>query len=191
MNTELLQAGRMVLIGATGRNSGKTTLALKIIGAFQNQIPIVTFKLISIKDHGDVCPRGGKGCGICKGLKSCFDIREETGEGTKDTMLLKKAGAQKSFLIRAFKENIREALEEALRLAPENALILCESNSARLVLKPALFIMIKSSTAPAVKPTAEAVMEYADVILPQEEKAFDQFVRGGRLQTLLNHSKQA
>lgn len=175
-STAFLDAEHMVMIGATGRNSGKTTLALQIIDAYKDKLPIVAFKLITIRDHGDICPRGGQGCGICKGLKSCFDIREETGTGTKDTMLLKKAGAHKVYLIRAFKENIREALEDALKSVPDNALILCESNSARLAAKPALFIMIQSSTASAVKPTAKAVLEYADIILPQNEKAFAAFV---------------
>lgn len=191
MNTEInfqaaepLKAGHMVLIGATGRNSGKTTLAIQIIEALKEHIPIVAFKLITIKEHGDICPRGGQGCGICKGLKDCFDIIEEKGSGTKDTMLLKKAGADKVFLIRAFKENLREALKEALKLVPENALILCESNSARLVVKPAVFIMIKSSTAPDVKLTAKAVMQYADVILPQDKAAFAHFIHDELLQRL-------
>lgn len=183
-NTVFLQAGHMVLIGATGRNSGKTTLALQIINAFQDKMPVIAFKLITIKNHGDICPRGGHGCGICKGLKGCFDITEETGTGTKDTMLLKKAGADKVYLIRAFKENLREALEEALKLVPEEALILCESNSVRLVAEPALFVMIQSSTASGVKPTAEAVMEYADVILPQDEASFAGFVQGELRQRL-------
>lgn len=177
-NTAFLQARHMVLIGATGRNSGKTTLALQIIRAFQDKMPIIAFKLITIKNHGDICPRGGHGCGICKGLKGCFDITEETGTGTKDTMLLKKAGAKQVYLIRAFKENLREALEEALKLVPEDALILCESNSVRLVAEPALFVMIQSSTSSVIKPTAEAVMEYADVILPQDEASFADFVQG-------------
>lgn len=183
-NAELLQVKHMVLIGATGRNSGKTTLAIQIIDAFKDKMPIVAFKLISIRNHGDICPRGGQGCGICKGLKGCFDIREENETGTKDTMLLKKAGAQKVYLIRAFKENIREALEDALKLVPENALILCESNSVRLAAKPAFFVMIQSSTASVIKPTAKAVMEYADVILPQDEKAFAEFVHGELYQKL-------
>lgn len=179
-----LEAGHMVMIGATGRNSGKTTLAIQIIDAFKGKVPIAAFKLVSLADHSDICPRGGQGCGTCSGLKGCFDIREEQGSGAKDTMLLKKAGAQKVFLIRAFKESIKEALEEALKLVPEDALILCESNSARLEVEPALFVMIQSGTATDVKPTAAAVMEYADVVLPQEDKAFAEFVHGELLRKL-------
>uniref|UniRef100_UPI000A48664A hypothetical protein n=1 Tax=Clostridium sp. NkU-1 TaxID=1095009 RepID=UPI000A48664A len=95
-NTTLLQARHMVLIGATGRNSGKTTLALQIIHAFKDEIPVIAFKLITIRNHGDVCPRGGQGCGICHGVKGSFDITPETGTGTKDTMLLKKGRSKRS-----------------------------------------------------------------------------------------------
>ncbi|MFV0241984.1 MAG: hypothetical protein ACK5H4_18355 [Lacrimispora sphenoides] len=182
-NKTLLQARQMVLIGATGRNSGKTTLALQIIHAFKNTLPVVAFKLITIRNHGDICPRGGQGCGICQGLKVSFDITLETGTGTKDTMVLKKAGANQVYLIRAYKENLREALEEALKLVPKDALILCESNSVRLVAEPALFVMIQS-TSSSIKPTAEAVMEYADVILPQDEVCFENFVKGELYQKL-------
>lgn len=98
-------------------------------------------------------------------------------------MLLKKAGANQVYLIRAYKENLREALEEALKLVPKDALILCESNSVRLVAEPALFVMIQS-TSSSIKPTAEAVMEYADVILPQDEVCFDNFVQGEMYQKI-------
>ncbi|EXG88286.1 hypothetical protein K413DRAFT_5203 [Clostridium sp. ASBs410] len=182
-NKTLLQARQMVLIGATGRNSGKTTLALQIIHAFKDILPVVAFKLITIRNQGDICPRGGQGCGICQGLKGSFDITLETGTGTKDTMLLKKAGANQVYLIRAYKENLREALEEALKLVPKDSLILCESNSVRLVAEPALFVMIQS-TSSSIKPTAEAVMEYADVILPQDEVCFENFVQGELYQKL-------
>lgn len=175
-NTTLLQARHMILIGSTGRNSGKTTLALQIIKAFKDKIPFVAFKLITISNHGDICPRGGQGCGICSGLRGTFDIELETGTGTKDTMLLKKAGAKQVYLIRAFKENVREALEEVLKLVPEGALVLCESNSARLVAQPAFFVMIQSGASSSIKPTAKTVMEYADVILPQNEASFLNFI---------------
>lgn len=175
--TDLLQAKQMILIGATGRNSGKTTLALQIIEEYKDKMPIIAFKLITVRDHGDICPRGGQGCGICKGLKGCFDITEEIQDGTKDTMLLKKVGAKHVYLIRAFKENVKEALEEAFKLVPEGTLIICESNSARLVVEPACFIMIESSTSSSVKPTAQAVIEYADIILKQDEEAFEDFVQ--------------
>jgi hypothetical protein len=167
----------MVQVGATGRNSGKTTLTVKIIEAYKEQFPIIAFKLITVRDHGDICPRGGKGCGICKGLKGCFDIIEEKNEGDKDTMLYKKAGAEHVYLIRSFVENIREALLEALKLVPEGYLVICESNSARLAVKPGCFVMIDNRSSSGIKPSAQAVIDQADILLKQDTKEFDDFVQ--------------
>lgn len=175
MDQKIQKVNNMIMIGATGRNSGKTTLATKIIKKYAPNIPIIAFKLITVHDHEDICPRGGAGCGICKSLKTCYDIKEETLQGTKDTMLLKKAGATHVYLIRSFTENVAEAMEAALKLVPEHCIILCESNSARAAIIPSCFIMIKN-TSSAIKPSAEAVIEYADIILPSEEALFEEFI---------------
>lgn len=178
MNTEdLMQCDHMILIGATGRNSGKTTLATNIIKEYKDKAPIIAFKLITVRDQGDICPRGGKGCGICKGLKGGFDIVEEVNEGTKDTMLLKKSGAKHVYLIRALTDHLKEAIEEALTYVPKNSLILCESNSLRHVLKPACFVMIHSNASSEIKPSAQSVMELADIVLEQDNEGFSDFVQ--------------
>ncbi len=177
MNNEyIVPKNKMILIGATGRNGGKTTLARRIIKKYKDQLPIIGFKLITVRDHSDVCPRGGKGCGICEGLKGDYDIREELGEGNKDTMLLREAGAKHVYLIRSLKDNLKEALTEALTLVPDNALIVCESNSGRLVLEPSCFVMIMSSTEKDIKPTATAVIDQADFVLEQTREEFDNFL---------------
>ena len=105
----IIPNNKIILIGATGRNGGKTTLARAIIKKYKDTVPIIGFKLITVKDHSHICPRGGMGCGICEGLKGKYDIREELGEGTKDTMLLKEAGAKKVYLIRSLKDSLKEA----------------------------------------------------------------------------------
>ena len=172
-----IPAKQMILIGATSRNSGKTTLALQIIDHYKNKVPIIAFECIAIQDHGDICPRGGKGCGICHGLNGNFDITEEEQYGEKDTMLLKKAGAEHVYLIRSLKKHMKDALEAALRLVPKDTLVICESNSARLVVEPACFVLIKSNTATHVKPTAKVVIEYADFILEPRDDSFKDFVQ--------------
>ena len=37
--------------------------------------------------------------------------------------------------------------------------------------------MIESGTSSSVKPTAQAVLEYADVVLKQDKEAFEDFVQ--------------
>ncbi len=172
----IIPNNKMVLIGATGRNGGKTTLARQIIKKYKDKLAIIGFKLITVRDHSDICPRGGKGCGICEGLKGNYDIREEFGDGTKDTMLLREAGAKHVYLIRSLKDSLKEAFTEALNLVPDDALIVCESNSGRLVLEPSCFVMIMSSTEKNIKPTAKAVMDQADFVLEQTKEDFDDFL---------------
>ncbi len=65
-NKTLLQAIHMVLIGSTGRNSGKTTLALQIIHAFKDTLPVVAFKLITIRNHGIYAPEEDRAAGSAK-----------------------------------------------------------------------------------------------------------------------------
>lgn len=168
----MIQADNMILLGAAARNTGKTVLAVKLIEKYSRQGDVVAIKVITIHHHGDVCPRGGKGCGICSGLKTCFDIRKESGDGIKDTMLFKKAGARVVYLVRAYRENLEEAMKAVLALTKETDQIICESNSVRTVVKPGEFIML-SDGAREMKASARNVMGWADRILTDYMEYFD------------------
>lgn len=172
---DTMKVSNMILLGATGRNLGKTTLALHIIEQLKERVPIIAFKVITVRDHGDICPRGGKGCGICNGLKDCFDIREELGNGEKDTMLLRKAGAQHVYLIRSLKDHVKDAMEKAMTYVPEGHLVICESNSVRTAVEPGVFIMIKSpGLEEHYKPTAKEVISKADVVIEQKDASSEE-----------------
>ena len=176
---DTMNVSNMILLGATGRNLGKTTLAIHMIEKLKERVPIIAFKVITVRDHGDICPRGGKGCGICHGLKDCFDIREELGDGEKDTMLLRKAGAQHVYLIRSLKDHVKDAIEKAMTYVPEGNLVICESNSVRTAVDPGLFIMI---TSPGLeehyKPTAKEVISKADFVIEQKDISSEELWRG-------------
>lgn len=167
----MISADNMILLGATARNTGKTTLAVKLIEQHSKEQPVVAVKVVTVHNHGDICPRGGKGCGICSSLKTCFDIREEQGEGSKDTMLFKKAGARIVYLIRAYPEGVAPAMEQLLQLITPDDLIICESNSVRQAIKPGEFIMMKDPEQ-EIKPSAALVIDYADRILTSYEDYF-------------------
>lgn len=172
---DTMKVSNMILLGATGRNLGKTTLAIHIIEELKERVPIIAFKVITVRDHGDICPRGGKGCGICHGLKDCFDIREEIGDGEKDTMLLRKAGAQRVYLIRSLKDHVKDAIEKAMTYVPEGHLVVCESNSVRTAVDPGVFIMIKSpGLEEHYKPTAKEVISKADFIMEQTDTSSEE-----------------
>ena len=181
MEHQILQAPEMILLGAAGRNLGKTQLALKLIERYKKTGSVIAVKVITVRNHGDICPRGGKGCGICKGLKSCYDVREERGTGQKDTMLFRKAGAEAVYLVRAYPEGLREAMEDVLSRVPEGALVICESNSVRQVVKPGVFLIILGQNGEC-KPSAREVFSLADFVVEPEESALDAISRQKLLQ---------
>ena len=159
----MICADNMILVGATARNIGKTALAVKLIEHYSKKQDVVAIKVVTVHNHGDRCPRGGKGCGICSSLKTCFDIREEKGEGTKDTMLFRTAGARAVYLVRTHPEGLEKAMEAVLAYTKQDDFIICESNSVRLVVKPGEFIMIRDEEQ-EIKPSAAEVIKKADRI---------------------------
>lgn len=173
----MIHAENMILLGATARNTGKTTLAVELIGQYSRERDVVAIKVVTVHNHGDICPRGGKGCGICQSLKKSFDIREETETGGKDTMLFKKAGARAVYLVRAYPEGLEEAMKTVLSYTKADDIIICESNSVRTVLKPGEFIMMSDGDG-QVKESAARVLEYADRVLCDDRDYVASEMRG-------------
>lgn len=165
----MLEEKRMVMVGSTGRNSGKTTLSSEFIKKYKDKYKIVALKVTTIQERSMKCPRGGEGCGVCTSLKGNFDIRQEHGVGdVKDTQRLKKAGAHGVYWIRSYPEYLTEAFGEFLGLVEDADLIICESNSLRSYVKPGTFIMIDNAKDP--KKTAQEVMGQADLVFGQLEE---------------------
>lgn len=173
---ERLYEPRLVLIGAAGRNSGKTLLACDVIAAYAKEYPVYALKIIGIERAGEECHRGGAGCGMCTNLSGNYELREETGEnGGKDTARMLQAGAHRAFLLRSLKSSMYEAFWDFVKRVPQNALIVCESNSLRLSVRPGVFLF--AGAAGEMKPSARAVAGYADYLLPAGEHAAARLIR--------------
>jgi hypothetical protein len=158
----ILEVPNMILIGSTGRNSGKTTLAAELIRRCRTERPVAAVKVTSVEGGGK-CIRGGEGCGACSSLEGGFEISEETNTvGGKDTSLLLAAGADRVFWIKAKRTCLGEAIREVIPLLPQGCIIVCESNSLRKAVKPGVFVMVK--TEGGVKKSAEEVMGLADMV---------------------------
>lgn len=153
----------MLLIGAAGRNVGKTELACAIIRRFSGQSPITGVKVTVIAESGGRCPRGGAGCGVCSSLQGPFCLTRETGTpAAKDTSRMLAAGARDVFWLRVLKEHLAAGLDALLERLGRDSVCVCESNSLRLVVHPGVFLMARDAGADAFKPTAAAVRRYAD-----------------------------
>ncbi|MDR2468011.1 MAG: hypothetical protein LBD22_03530 [Spirochaetaceae bacterium] len=172
----MIDTPQVILLGSSGRNSGKTALAEYLIQHFKNTMPVIALKVTSIERHDSLCPRGGAGCGACSLDGSDFMLSEETAAGTiKDTQRLLAAGAARVFWLRSLRSALKTAFCTFLEAIPSNALLICESNSLRRYIQPALFIMLRTNGS-AVKPSAQEVASLASVSLdfPWEETQLEQ-----------------
>lgn len=158
----------MIQIGSTGRNSGKTTIAKRIIASNHQHFSIYGIKIITIRGTRGKCQRKKTGCGICTSISEGFELTEEKNkEGSKDTMKMLKAGCKKVYLLKAIHKNLSEGFLAFLQFVPGDALIICESNSIREVVKPGLFLMMSNQK--NIKETAAKVIDQADFILKTPE----------------------
>lgn len=168
-----LNVSKMIQIGSTGINSGKTTIAKEIISTLSKDFSVFGIKIITIKEEKGKCHKGEEGCGICTTINSGYQLLEEkNGDGEKDTMLMLKSGCQRVFLLKAYKEHLLEGFNEFLKFVPKDSIIVCESNSIRNLIKPKLFIMMKNNS--KYKKSAIDIMDKADLIL-DEPKLPDDF----------------
>lgn len=161
-----LHIPQMLLIGSSGRNSGKTTLAVEFIHQWKDKVPVTALKVTTIEKRDGKCPRGGQGCGVCTNIHENFQLIEEKNTNSnKDTSLLLSSGAERVFWLKVLKTHVCEGIKSFLSIIPKDALIICESNSLRKTVKPGVFIMLKNSKDVSIKKSAREVMDKADLIL--------------------------
>jgi molybdopterin-guanine dinucleotide biosynthesis protein A len=163
-----------LLIGSTGRNSGKTEFACAIIRAFRGKYPIVGVKVTAIVEGESTCPRGGAGCGVCAALERDFEISEEQGEHPgKDTARMLESGAHKVFWVRCRRQQLHAAIAALLTRLEPGALVVAESNSLARAIEPDLFLMVTNGRSSSAKPSAADVMPLAQHMVLSADGAFD------------------
>ena len=162
----MIQMPNMLILGSANRNVGKTEFACELIRRHAGRHVVVAVKITTVREPDGCCPRGGEGCGVCGSLRGDYCLTEEmdTAAG-KDTARIKEAGAQRVFWLRVLRDHLREGIEELLRRIPAEACVVCESNSARLVLDPGAFLVIRDAGTTPTKESCAAVLEQADRIL--------------------------
>ena len=163
-----------IIIGATGRNSGKTEFACTLIRAFSRLHPVIGVKVTAIGEGQATCPRGGEGCGACSTLDGEFILSEEHGEPPgKDTTRMLESGAHRVFWLRCGQARLRGAVEALVSRLDPGQLVVAESNSLAQVVKPDLFLMVRDGKSSSIKPTAAAVISMANRVVVSDGKAFD------------------
>lgn len=164
----------MLMIGAAGRNIGKTEFACSLIKKFAKRCDIVGIKVTSIDTAGGVCHHGHPTCRVCTSIEGSYEISEETDDQSgKDTCRMLAAGAKRVLWLRVLKSHLTDGLNALLEIVGPDAVMVCESNSLRNIVEPGVFIMAADVDCENYKPSAQAVKPYADRIISFNGGKFD------------------
>ena len=177
MSENIINIPQMLMIGSTGRNSGKTTLATEFIRRWKGTHNIIGLKVTSVLHRDGTCPRGGHGCGACSNLCGDFEIIEETNaHSQKDTSLLLAAGCTNVYWLKVMHPSIADGFSKFLEKVPSGALIVCESNSLRRFVKPGIFIMLDNEKSGNIKDTAQKVITDADCVIKSDIRDYAAYI---------------
>lgn len=168
-----LHAPGVLLVGAAGRNAGKTEFACAVVRRVAATREVVAVKVTTVHDLDGACPRGGRGCGVCGQLAAPFDLLEERGGAAgKDTVRLLASGARRVFWLRVREGALAAGAAALLDQLGPDALCVCESNSLRHVLEPGLFLLVRAAGERETKASAAAVADLVDVEVRSDGRRF-------------------
>jgi molybdopterin-guanine dinucleotide biosynthesis protein A len=155
----------MAMIGAAARRVGKTAFACALIRQ-SAAAGAVGLKITVIREPGSGCPRGGRGCGVCGGLAGNYAITEETRSGErKDTERMLAAGAARVLWLRVRRPHLEGGIRALRRRVPAGVPAVCESNSARSVLEPGVFLVLREAGSRRLKASCRRVLHHADRVV--------------------------
>jgi hypothetical protein len=164
----------MLMIGATGRNAGKTELLCQVIRAHAARVPIAALKVTPVARADAGCPHGGEGCGACSSLGEPWCVtRELDAASGKDTSRLLRAGAREAWWLRVREEALADGAAGLLSHVPAGWVSVCESNRLRRVVEPGLFLQVRPEGERIAKPSARSVANLADRVVVSDGASFD------------------
>jgi len=164
---EALKLPQLLIIAGTGRNTGKTTLACKIIRKFSPLKSVIAIK-ITPHFHENIQSRS-----VLTDNDHAYIAREIDASTGKDSSLMLKAGATESYFVMTKDEYLGEAFGEILKLIPPDSVLVCESGGLRHRVVPGLLFMMRNSKPGDLKPGSERLMQLADRIISFDGKEFD------------------
>ena len=159
----------ILLISGTGRNSGKTTLACRIITHFSKQLDIVALKISPHYHETGLTPEK---LVINTGYRI---IKERDAESGKDSSRMLKAGARESIFIQCSDEYLLDAMNSLPVALRKDVPVICESGSLGDFLIPGVHLMVRSLNKSIHSPEYEARSRNADrkIIFTGAEFDFD------------------
>lgn len=112
---------RIIIIGGTGQNTGKTTIACKIIEKLSGFTETIGIKIATHFHEQDINTE------LLLETEKFQIYNEKSTDGTKDSSKMLISGARQVFYIQAKEEFVKQAFEFVEKQIPKNSIIVCES----------------------------------------------------------------
>jgi molybdopterin-guanine dinucleotide biosynthesis protein A len=170
----MIEIPGMLMVGARCKSDGKTAFTRALIERFGSQHDIVGVKVTTVDSfntnhHPEVT--GSRGSDSCIG--PYYVTEEKDAHSNTDTGKMLAAGAKRVLWLLALRSHLEQGVKVLLETLGKETVSICESNRARSVIEPGVFIMIKGSEDKSWKPSAQEVVEYADRVVLSDGTKFD------------------
>lgn len=157
----------MLLISGTGRGSGKTALAVSILGKYRDYRNIIGIKISS---HFHSPQPGLEPVLIQNGIRV---FKESSIDSRKDSSRMLQAGASVAYYIQVKDKNLEEAVSFLFQNFHNNIPVICESPSLRNFVLPGVFIIVHRSTLRYPKKDVLNQKAFADLFTYYDGTVFD------------------
>ena len=153
----MINKNKILLISGSGQNTGKTSLACKIIEQNKDKNIVA----IKISPHFHTVENGN----LLFSDNKYQIYQEHNIDGKKDSSKMLLAGAKKVVYIQATDEGLDLAYKKVSELISNNSFVVCESGGLRNILKPAVFLFIKHIDESKIKEKSKYLLALADGVL--------------------------
>lgn len=149
----------LLLIAGSGRNSGKTSLACRVIWQMRDILPLVAFK---VSPHRHRLLPGGN----VLVDESTVYLAEETDPGRpKDSSRMLAAGARRSFFAMVPDEELPRVANMIFAEAGRDAFLIGESAGLRQYIRPGLFVFVNHADPWQRKSDYRSLQDLADAVI--------------------------
>ena len=172
---KMFHVHNMIMIGATGRNTGKTEMACRLIKKIISNYTVIALKVTTVKEADGKCHGGDERCGKYSSLEANYSLTEEVSDNPKkDTGKMRAAGAHKVYWLEVKKEYLTEGIEAFLKRINNgpDKIIICESNSLRTVVEPGLFLINQNVGESSIKQSCQDVLSHHDYMIHFDSEKF-------------------
>jgi hypothetical protein len=154
----------LVVVGGHSREIGKTSVVCGLIRRLRGH----KWTAVKITQYGHgTCSENGTPCECEPGdaAEHPFALSEEYEPGDTDSGRYLKAGAERSFWLRAPSGELPTAAKMIRKLRAQSENVIMESNSVLDVLKPDVFLMVLDFSCQDFKPSSLRLLDRADAFI--------------------------